>query len=466
MAIHKHKIHRGALALLIILFPVSNVLAQASNDELASSVDDGFTIAVVGDVIISHSLAHLTDEPGFSAVIDLLANADVATGNLETQIIDPRSFIGSNGGGRHGAEPDSAEFLKEMGFDILARPNNHANDYGLEGLAETSRHLDRAGLQHTGYGNNYWSARAARFYTTEKGRVGMVATTAGTRAPATLGRGEWTGRGGLSNLGVRQFLMIPARDWEAVQTLRDHFPNGTGFYARGANNDQQISLLGNQFRKAPPDVLEAFFSYELNQADLRDILASVREGKMRSDFISVAIHSHDFKDAKGGYRGLNIPEAEHLDTNSSVTNYLEEFARASIDNGADLFQGTGVHVLRGIEIYKGKPIFYGLGEFLRQRDIGGLAGRGDPTRDECVGCPFPAKYESIVAVSEYNGAQLVEVRLYPVELGYASVRMAHRGVPVMADSATSRRILERLQELSAPYGTEISIRGDIGIIRP
>jgi poly-gamma-glutamate synthesis protein (capsule biosynthesis protein) len=294
----------------------------------------------------------------------------------------------------------------------------------------------------------------------------MVATTAGTSFAATPARGEWPGRGGLSNLDVRRYLMIPARDWEAVRTIRDHFPNGTGFYARGANNDQQISLLGNEFRKAPPDVLEASYSFEMNQRDLTDILASVREGKLRSDFITVALHSHHFRDAKGGYRGENVPEAEHLDTNPSVADYLEEFARAAIDNGADLFQGTGVHVLRGIEIYQGKPIFYGLGEFIRQRDIGGLAGRGDPGRDSCEGCPFPVKYESIVAVSEFAGGRLAEVRLYPIELGYDSPRMAHRGVPKRADSTTARRILARLQELSAPYGTEITIQGEVGLIRP
>ena len=120
---------QGLLALVILGGGV-NVLAQNTEVELRSSVDDGFTMAVVGDVIISHSLEHLADEPGFAAVIELLSSADVATGNLETQIIDARSFVGTNGGGRHGAEPESAEFLQQMGFDILARPNNHANDYG------------------------------------------------------------------------------------------------------------------------------------------------------------------------------------------------------------------------------------------------------------------------------------------------------------------------------------------------
>ena len=41
--------------------------------------------------------------------------------------------------------------------------------------------------------------------------------------------------------------------------------------------------------------------------------------------------------------------------------FQREFARACIDGGADAFIGTGPHFLRGIEIYKGKPIFYGLG---------------------------------------------------------------------------------------------------------
>ena len=68
----------------------------------------------------------------------------------------------------------------------------------------------------------------------------------------------------------------------------------------------------------------------------------------------------------------------------------------NFDNGADAFLGTGVHVVRGIEIYKGRPIFYGLGEFVRQMDVVGLAGlgRGRGTTDSP-----PVKYESIIALA-------------------------------------------------------------------
>jgi poly-gamma-glutamate capsule biosynthesis protein CapA/YwtB (metallophosphatase superfamily) len=433
--------------------------------ELATTVSDGFTIATVGDLIYAHDLGHMMTDPSFAAVVKLLRSADIATGNLEGIVVDGRTFVGARIGG-HGAEPGAADSIRDMGFDLVARPNNHGNDFGPEGLAETSAHLDRVGVQHAGVGNTYAAARAARFVSVPKGRVGMVATTATGTLPAMSGRGEWPGVGGYSTLDVTRYFMIPGAAWDAVRTIREHFPNGTGFYARGANTDEQIRLLGEEFRKAEPGTTEAYYAYEMNQRDLRDLLAAVREGKMRSDFLSVAIHSHHFRDTTGGYRGVGIPEAEHLDTNPSVADYLEVFARAAIDGGADLFQGTGVHVVRGIEIYGNRPIFYGLGEFVRQRDVDGLAGLGGVERDACDGCPFPAKYESFIAISEFHEKELTEVRLHPVELRYEAARLARRGIPRIAPPDTAQRILSRLQELSAPYGTEIVIEGDIGVIRP
>ena len=433
--------------------------------ELATTVNDGFTIATVGDLIYAHDLGHMMTDASFADVVALLRGADVATGNLEGIIVDGRTFTGSRMGG-HGAEPGAADSIKDMGFDLVARPNNHGNDFGPEGVAETSAHLDRVGVHYAGVGNTYAAARAARFFTATTGRVGMVATTATGTLPARPARGEFPGSGGYSTLDVTRFFMMPAASWEAVQTIRDHFPNGTGFYARGANTSDQVQLLGQQFRKAPAGVTEPYYAFEMNQRDLRDVVAAVREGKVRSDFLTVAIHSHHFRDAQGGYRGPGIAEAEHLDTNPSVADYLEEFARAAIDAGADAFQGTGVHVVRGIEIYQNRPIFYGLGEFVRQRDVDGFSGLGELRRDACQGCPFPAKYESFIAISEFSSGTLKEVRLHPVELRYAAKRMAHRGIPRIAPPETAQRILTRLQELSAPYGTTIAIEGNIGVIRP
>ncbi len=258
------KFQQGFIAIIIGTVVSGGVLAQQEDAaELATTVSDGFTIAVVGDIIIAFPLEHMMTDPGFQDVVALTRSADVTTGNLETNIIDGRSFSGSAGGG-FAAEPESAEWIKEMGFDIVARPNNHANDFGREGPIETTLHLERAGLQYAGYGDSYWSAKAACFYSSARGRVGMVAVS-DHKPRAQLARGEWPGTGGLSQLRVNRYFMLPEADWESLQKLRDHFPNGTGFYARSANSSSQIDFIGNQFRKAPAGPAEAYYHYEMNQ---------------------------------------------------------------------------------------------------------------------------------------------------------------------------------------------------------
>ena len=168
---------RRTLLAVLMTLGVTTTAWMQQNPELATTVDDGFTIATVGDLIYAHDLGHMMRDPSFASVVDLLRGADVTTGNLEGIIVDGRTFTGARMGG-HGAEPGAADSLKDMGFDLVARPNNHGNDFGPEGLAETSAHLDRVGVQYAGVGNTYAAARAARFYTADAGRVGMVATTA------------------------------------------------------------------------------------------------------------------------------------------------------------------------------------------------------------------------------------------------------------------------------------------------
>lgn len=456
-----------AYAVLITAFFAGNLVAQdVPQSELATTVDDGFKIAVVGDIIIAFPLEQMLSTPGFSDVVDLLHSVDVVSGNLETQIIDGRTFRGSAPGG-FGAEPLAAEWLRDMGIDIVARPNNHANDFGIEGLVETGKHLERVGIQHAGYGETYWAARAARFVSSKRGRVGMVAASDYQPYAAPMS-GEWPGRGGLSPLRVQRQFMVPQSDWDSVKTLRDLFPNGTSHFARGANTEEHIQFLGQSFRKAEPGVTEPYFEFEVNQTDVRDIMTAVTEGKRISDLITVAIHSHHFHDSRGGYRGVGLEEGEHLDTNPSIPGYLPVFSRQAIDNGADIIQGTGVHTLRGIEIYKNRPIFYGLNEFIRQMDVIGLAGRDAPGR--AVGPPgfeeIPVKFESIIAINEFRNNELYEIRLHPIELGYEEEKLARRGIPVLAPPEVAERILQRLQTLSEPLGTSIIIEDGIGIIRP
>ncbi|MDH7943420.1 CapA family protein [Pseudohongiella sp. SYSU M77423] len=462
-------LRRRLIAALLVTLPgLTTIHAQptASPEELATTVDDGFTLAVVGDIIIAYPLNQMMSTPGFPEVLELLHGADVVAGNMEGNIIDGRTFRGSRPGGFR-AEPEAAEWLKEMGVDIVARPNNHANDFGIEGLMETSVHLDRAGVQHAGYGETYWAARSARFVSSDRGRVGMVAASDHLPQAAPMS-GEWPGTGGLSPLRVTRNFMVPEAHWDAIGTMRDLFPNGTSHFARGANTDEHIQFVGQNFRKAAPGIEKPYYSFSINPTDMRDIMTAVEEGKMISDLITVAFHAHHFHDASGGYRGEGLEEGEHLDTNPSIADYLPVFSKAAIDHGADVVQGTGVHALRGIEIYKGRPIYYGLAEFIRQMDVTGLAGRGAPGKSE--GPPgfeeIPVKYESIIAINEFRNGQLYEARLHPIELRYDEQKLARRGIPVIAQPEVAQRILRRLQELSEPLGTRIEIEGNIGVIRP
>ena len=152
-----------------------------------------------------------------------------------------------------------------------------------------------------------------------------------------------------------------------------------------------------------------------------------------------------------------------------------------IDAGADEFIGHGPHQVRGIEVYKGRPIFYSLGDFIFQLDLLEPVANDlyeqykmDPASatDAEFNAMWNARtfggdvwYQSVVTTTRFEKGRVAEIRLTPVDLGYAA-RGADRGVPRLATAPVARTILERLQKLSQPFGTRIAIDGDVGVIRP
>ena len=177
--------------------------------ELLVGVDDGFTLAAVGDCIISRPLsAMLKSDEAFAAIARVVRETSATFGNLETPVVDVRTTRGDPEGGSDDwtltADPGVVADLKTLGFDLLARANNHALDWGIEGMRETSRRLDDAGLVHAGVGENRAEARAARYFESEKGRIALVSMVSTFReySAALPPSGQAPGRPGVGAKGT------------------------------------------------------------------------------------------------------------------------------------------------------------------------------------------------------------------------------------------------------------------------
>jgi poly-gamma-glutamate capsule biosynthesis protein CapA/YwtB (metallophosphatase superfamily) len=445
---------------------VQPATTENSPKTLSCSVTDGFTLAAVGDLIVAQPISAIKDDD-FAATSRILHDADAAFGNMEGTLIDIRHFNGypqaSEGDSALIGVPEVARDLRAMGIRLVSRANNHATDWGIEGMRETDHTLDEAGIVHAGTGENRGLARAARYLDTPKGRVGIVAMASSfaSPSPAMPALGEAPGRPGINAMRTKMRVLVTPEMLENLRKIRDVQPKGLIEEWAGIEPEKpgELSLFDVSYRSSD----HTGFSFEMNPVDLSENLASIREGKQNSDFMIATIHAHE----PGNW-------------SDTPPDFLVTLAHDAIDAGADEFIGHGPHQLRGIEIYKGKPIFYSLGNFFFEADQQEPLTRDvyeiyeqDPLKvtDHEVDEIFLKKYfnseiwyQSVIAVSKYERGQVSEIRLYPIELGF-TMREADRGVPRIASPAAAQAILERLKRLSQPLHTEITIDHNVGIIR-
>jgi hypothetical protein len=140
-----------------------------------------------------------------------------------------------------------------------------------------------------------------------------------------------------------------------------------------------------------------------------------------------------------------------------------------------MYVGHGNHTMQGVEIYKGRPIFYNLGNFSVHR-FGASDSPSDGTgrtaieRSEGDGAPGlqqPASLVAYMATSTYQDGVLREVRLYPVDLGVDRSKrpLSQMSIPRTPSPELANRILRDIQRYSEPFGTVISIENGVGVIR-
>lgn len=444
--------------LALLFFGGSVVLAQGGGQ--AAQLREPFTLALTGDSIINQRLSVFT-EPDYTRLFDIIRGADAAFTNLETLFHDYEMPPAHESGGTWmRTDPPILKELVWAGFDLVSRANNHAGDFGPQGSAITSKYVRDAGLVEAGVGSSLAEAREAKFLETSKARIALIsaASTFPPHSRAGNSRGDIPARPGLNPLRFTTTNVITAERMADLRRVAAELSGNPPAAGDTLNFGGRRYVVGAQ-----PGTRT-----EPNPADVEDIARVVRSASSLADIVIVSLHCHE--------SGAN---------RSVPADFIPVFARAVIDAGADVFVGHGPHVLRGIEIYKGKPIFYSLSNFIFQNETllrmpsdsyeqyaldDDVAQPGDylDARYDKDRRSFPADreyWDSVTVVTRWRGSDFVEMELHPITLGYQTSR-AERGRPRLAAPADAARILQMMTERSKPFGVSVTVRNGIGVVTP
>jgi hypothetical protein len=193
-------------------------------------------------------------------------------------------------------------------------------------------------------------------------------------------------------LRLTTYHVVTPKQLQELRSLRNAYMRSS---PTGNAPSDQVQLFDDHYKVGgTPGSL----SYEINPEDEREILRSIRNGKLSADFMIATIHAHDGAQDINGVR--------------TVSDFLIKIAHECIDNGADIFIVHGPHMLQGVEIYKGKPIFYGISAFVFQSDIQLSSSRKEflnappDERPNCCALNHLPAEEGMLATSRYEGGGL------------------------------------------------------------
>ena len=282
----------------------------------------------------------------WSDVLDELERRkpDVRIINLETAITQsgdywPRKQV------HYRMNPQNISCLTAAKINCCTLANNHLLDWGYEGLAETLKILDNAGIRHAGAGIDVTEAqRPSVFEVNGKGRV-LVFSFGSTTSSIPL---QWAAR----------------KDKPGINLLPD-----------------------------------------LSEETAQHMAGQISQAKSSGDVAIASIHW-------GGNWGYEIPQEQ------------VEFAHCLIEGGVDIVHGHSSHHFKAVEIYRGRPIFYGCGDFIN--DYEGIGGheeyRGDlavmyfvtvdPSQDKCVEVrlvPMQIKHFRLNRASDTDAQWMYEI---------------------------------------------------------
>jgi poly-gamma-glutamate synthesis protein (capsule biosynthesis protein) len=421
-------------------------------------------IVLTGDSLINQRLSVFEDSNSVG-VYQTVRAADAAFTNFETLVLDHPTPAAAQSGGAYQSSPAWVlDELKWVGFNLFSTANNHAYDFGVEGVRSNLKAFESKGLIHAGTGENLAFARAPAYLDTRKGTVALVAmaSTLTDGSNASDQRPDFIGRPGVNPLRFKTTYTVDHEGFHALQKVSKSLLNGDGGATTNGPNPT-VEIGGVTFQEG--DV--AAVHTQVNKDDLAGLIASVQNAHRQAEWVIVSSHTHE-----DGSGGLYTPP-----------DFLITAAHAAIDAGADIFVTHGPHVLRGIEIYKGKPIFYSLGDFVLQNET--MEFQPSESYDS-VGLPpsanisdyfdsryandtrsFPAikaVWESVIAKVYFTKSHTLDrVILTPISLGFHESR-SERGHPRLASAEQAKETIENLSSLSAQFGTKISFNEGVGTV--
>lgn len=342
-------------------------------------------ITALGDMIWNRELTHFKEQD-YRNLYRILQEAEITYGNLEMSLNErpdlQRGLYNYRKGREFGWE------IAKLGVNLVSLGNNHALDYGVEGLKETLNILGKSGIAQAGGGFDLHEARDHAELQFDRTRISLLS--------------YYSSEGARSDDGGPTIATI----------------NAPSVMIEGQNGTSEAEV-------AP------------RENDVTAMEDAIRRAKAHTDIVMVHYHLHWVSHS----RAYPIPD--------QVPPNQRPMIHRAIDAGADVIFGNGPHVLRGIEIYKGRPIFYSLGNFIYQyktAEIPPVIWTRDQQQD------IQEEFQTIVPRLAVRDKKIVKIQLIPCTLEMTGART---GCPKLADDGRGKEIINLVSRLSEPYETSI-----------
>jgi len=243
------------------------------------------------------------EDPGsiFQHVGGILNKADIAFCQLEA-ILSERGTPLPQARLPCRASPQTARAIKDAGFNIVSFASNHCLDLGQEAFFDTISALEKEGLPVIGVGRNIEEARRPAVVECKGTRVAFLAYNS----------------------------ILPAGYWADVDRPGCAPMRGLTLYEQVEHDQPGTPCRVHTFP---------------HRDDLKAMVDDIRKAKAKADLVIVSMHW-----------GIHFIPAVLAD-------YQREIAHVAIDSGAELILGHHAHILKGIEVYAGRVIFYSLCNF-------------------------------------------------------------------------------------------------------